>query len=58
MGHKFAEIAFTDRVKSVQKSLGSRGGYARRESGPDFNDRLGPNEAAFVAERDSFYWRA
>lgn len=56
MGHKFAEIAFTDTVKSVQEALGSRSGYARREGGDvDFNCRLGPSEAQFIAERDSFY---
>ncbi|MBU1212787.1 MAG: pyridoxamine 5'-phosphate oxidase family protein [Alphaproteobacteria bacterium] len=56
MGHKFAEIAFTDTVKSVQQAMGSRSGYARREGGDvDFNVRLGPSEAQFIAERDSFY---
>lgn len=56
MGHKFAEIAFTDAVKAAQTEMGSRKGYARRERGEtDFNDRLGPNEASFIAERDSFY---
>jgi len=55
MGHKFAEIAFTDRVKAMQQGLGSRAGYARREGGPDFNHRLGPHETAFIEARDSFY---
>jgi len=55
MGHKFAELAFTDTVKSVQERFGSRAAYARREGGDDVNDRLGPNEAAFITERDSFY---
>ncbi len=56
MGHRFQEIAFTDVVKSVQEQLGSRRGYARRDGGDfDFNDVLGPREAAFIAERDSFY---
>ena len=56
MGHKFAEIAFTETVKNVQSELGSRKGYARREGGDvDFNDRLGPSEAQFIATRDSFY---
>ena len=55
MGDKFAEIAFTDSVKSVQRAMGSRRSYARREGGPDFDDRLGPDEAAFIAARDSFY---
>lgn len=56
MGHKFADLAFTDAVKAIQTEMGSRHGYARREGGAvDFNDRLGPSEAAFIAERDSFY---
>jgi hypothetical protein len=55
MGHKFAELAFTDTVKAVQEEFGSRAAYARREGGDDVNDSLGPNEAAFIAERDSFY---
>jgi len=55
MGHKYSEIAFTDTVKSVQLRMGSRAAYARREAGPDMNDRLGPDEAAFIAARDSFY---
>jgi hypothetical protein len=55
MGHRYAEIAFTDAVKSAQQAMGSRGAYARREGGPSSNDRLGPDEAAFVAGRDGFY---
>src|ERR1044072_7463576 len=55
MGHKFADIAFTPVVKAVQEAMGSRGAYARREAGPDTNDRLGPTEAEFIAARDSFY---
>jgi hypothetical protein len=56
MGYKFAEIAFTDSVKALQEAMGSRKAYARREGGEaDFNDRLGPNEAAFIGTRDSFY---
>jgi uncharacterized protein len=55
MSHKYAEIAFTDTVKSVQQAMGSRSAYARREGGLDVNDRLGPSEAAFITARDSFY---
>ncbi|MBD2750590.1 pyridoxamine 5'-phosphate oxidase family protein [Microvirga sp. BT688] len=55
MSHRYSEIAFTDTVKAVQQRMGSRAAYARRESGPDANDRLGPDEAAFIASRDSFY---
>lgn len=55
MGHKFAEIAFTPNVKNEQERSGSRRSYARMEQGDDHHDELGPNEAAFIAERDSFY---
>ena len=55
MGHKFAEIAFTPNVKKAQEVNGSRRSYARLEHGEVHHDVLGPNEAAFIAERDSFY---
>ena len=56
MGHKFAEIAFTPTVKALQQQLGSRANYARLEStDADRNHILGPSEAGFIAERDSFY---
>jgi predicted pyridoxine 5'-phosphate oxidase superfamily flavin-nucleotide-binding protein len=55
MGHRYSEIAFTDAVKAVQQRMGSRAAYAKRESGPDVNDRLGPDEEAFITSRDGFY---
>jgi predicted pyridoxine 5'-phosphate oxidase superfamily flavin-nucleotide-binding protein len=55
MGHRFAELAFTDRVKQYQEQHGSRASYARMEGGIDLNDRIGPREAEFLGERDSFY---
>jgi uncharacterized protein len=56
MGHKFAEIAFTPTVKALQERLGSRANYARLEGADaDRNHILGPSEAAFIAQRDSFY---
>ncbi|MEQ1564166.1 MAG: pyridoxamine 5'-phosphate oxidase family protein [Myxococcota bacterium] len=55
MGHRFAEIAFTPQVRAAQTLEGSRGAYERHESGPMTHDRLGPDEVAFLAERDSFY---
>ena len=55
MSHKFAEIAFTSNVKNQQERSGSRRSYARMENGHDHHDKLGPNEMAFIAERDSFY---
>ena len=55
MGHRFAELAFTDRVRAIQEQEGSRASYARFEGGEAHHDRLGPAEAAFLAARDSFY---
>ena len=55
MGHRFAEIAFTDTVKSVQEAYGSRRSYARMEGGEASNNLLGEAEAAFIGARDSFY---
>lgn len=55
MGHKFADIAFTETVKNIQVQQGSRAGYQGMQQGPDYNDCLGTREAAFIAERDSFY---
>jgi uncharacterized protein len=55
MGYKFSEIAFTPTVKKIQERSGSRRSYARLEEGNAHHDRLGAREAAFIAERDSFY---
>lgn len=55
MGHRFAELAFTEGVKKIQEQEGSREGYARFEEGPANHDRLGPAEAEFLAARDNFY---
>jgi hypothetical protein len=55
MGHRFAELAFTDRVRAIQEEEGSRASYARFESGEAHHERLGAAEAAFLAARDSFY---
>ena len=55
MPHKFAEIAFTSNVRQTQERNGSRKAYARMDTGPDRNNRLGDREKAFIAARDSFY---
>jgi predicted pyridoxine 5'-phosphate oxidase superfamily flavin-nucleotide-binding protein len=56
MSHSFAEIAFTESVKTGQEELGSRSTYARMAGGLEKrNHRLTDAEAAFIAERDSFY---
>lgn len=55
MGNRFAELAFTPGVRAVQEAMGSRRAYARMEAGPDAHGVLGPDEAAFIGARDSFY---
>ena len=55
MGHKFAEIAFTESVQQVQQELGSRAGYAGLDGGEDYNHLLGQREVDFILARDSFY---
>ena len=55
MTHRFAEIAFTDGVKAVQTRYGTRAQNQRMEERAGPNDALREREAAFIAERDSFY---
>ena len=55
MTHKFSEIVFTPNVKKEQERSGSRRSYARLENGDGHHNKLGADEAAFIAERDSFY---
>ncbi|RJL35558.1 pyridoxamine 5'-phosphate oxidase family protein [Bailinhaonella thermotolerans] len=52
---RFAQLAFTDGVVAHQKAHGSDRAYRRALEGPGEPDRLGPDERAFIAERDSFY---
>jgi uncharacterized protein len=57
MSNAFAEIAFTPAVKAAQQLDGSRAAYARNvERGDDvMNQRLGADEADFIAQQRSFY---
>lgn len=55
MGHKFADLTFTDNVKVAQESNGSRQSCARMQEGATHHDVLGPREVAFITARDSFY---
>jgi hypothetical protein len=55
MANAYHAIAFTHPVRETQSALGSRGHYARGEGGPVAGVRLGMEEAAFIAARDSFY---
>lgn len=56
MARAFAEIAFTSGVVAEQARQGSAASYAKflgDEAEP--RDRLGPAEAAYIAQRDGFY---
>ena len=50
-----SDVAFTPAVKAAQEARGSRKGYARMEEKGGWQDRVTPDLAAFIAERDSFY---
>jgi len=55
MPHTFANTMFSEPVRQLQQRHGSRGQYERMaRSGAD-EQRLGPEEAGFIAARDSFY---
>jgi hypothetical protein len=55
MGRRFAELAFTPRVKEQQQIHGSRHLYERVERSSDLGDKLGEEEQDFIRERDGFY---
>jgi predicted pyridoxine 5'-phosphate oxidase superfamily flavin-nucleotide-binding protein len=56
MANRYAEIVFTETIKDVQRSMGSRSAYARSELIEEtFSHELGPEEADFISRRDSFY---
>ena len=55
MSHRFADIVFTDAVKSVQEQYRSRSQNERLQQKGAAHDALGDAETAFIAERDSFY---
>jgi predicted pyridoxine 5'-phosphate oxidase superfamily flavin-nucleotide-binding protein len=55
MSHRFADIAFTGAVKTVQEQYRSRSQNERLQQTGAPHDALGDAEAAFIAERDSFY---
>ena len=50
-----SDIAFTNAVKSIQKSKGSRDGYARMEEKGGWNTVVDGGLARFIAEQNSFY---
>jgi hypothetical protein len=55
MSRRFAELAFTPLVKQHQQLHGSRHLYERVEHSTDAGDQLGPDEQAFIQQRDGFY---
>ncbi len=55
MAHRFAELAFSPAVRSAQEHYGSAAVGARLLATDDREDRLGPDEAAFLESRDGFH---
>jgi predicted pyridoxine 5'-phosphate oxidase superfamily flavin-nucleotide-binding protein len=55
MAHNFGTLLFTPAIKAIQERYGSRRQYERLAEGAMPPDRLGPEESAFIAERDTFY---
>ncbi len=55
MRQNVSDIAFSPAVKAMQERLGSRAAYARMEDKGGWRDRVTPELAQFLAERDSFY---
>ncbi len=55
MTQPVSDVAFTQAVKAEQERHGSRAGYAKMEQKGGWHDRVTPDLAAFIAERDSFY---
>jgi len=50
-----SDIAFTPAVKAVQSRRGSRASYQKATETRPWPDRITPELAAFIAERDSVY---
>jgi len=50
-----SDIAFTPAVKAIQTDKGSRGSYAKMESGRGWQTEVTPDLASFLAEQDMFY---
>ncbi|MEM8796652.1 MAG: pyridoxamine 5'-phosphate oxidase family protein [Pseudomonadota bacterium] len=53
--HFVSDIAFTKSVKAEQERLGSRETYERMMTAKDWNDKVTPDLAAFLAHQQSFY---
>jgi len=55
VANHFADIAFTQSVRAVQESMGSRRHYARTRSEDTNGPPLGEGELDFISRRDTFY---
>lgn len=55
MTSRYAQVAFTEKVKHHQHKHGSDRAYRRIAEGPADPDRIGPDERLFISLRDSFY---
>jgi predicted pyridoxine 5'-phosphate oxidase superfamily flavin-nucleotide-binding protein len=55
MPHTFANTMFSEPAKQLQGRFGSRGQYEKMARSGDGEQKLGPDEAGFIAARDSFY---
>ncbi|MFD6426300.1 pyridoxamine 5'-phosphate oxidase family protein [Streptomyces sp. NPDC060198] len=54
--NRYAHLAFTEKVRGVQRERGSGEAMDRLLRGdPEEFDRIGPAEAAFITARDGFY---
>ncbi|MBI4005974.1 MAG: pyridoxamine 5'-phosphate oxidase family protein [Gammaproteobacteria bacterium] len=50
-----SDIAFTDTVKLLQEKLESRKNYAAMEKNGGWNNKITPDFAEYISNRDSFY---
>lgn len=55
MGYAFGSLVFTPAIQALQERYGSRRQYARKEASGFPAVPIGPPEAEFLAECDSFY---
>ncbi|WP_350276396.1 pyridoxamine 5'-phosphate oxidase family protein [Kribbella sp. HUAS MG21] len=55
MGARFAQLAFTEAVRAQQRLHGSDRAYRGTAVETASGDLLGPGEADFIADRESFY---
>ncbi len=55
MPHTFANTMFSKPARDLQARFGSRTQYERMARSGDGEQQLGPDEAEFIAARDSFY---